>query len=159
VGHGATSDAYHIVAPEPTGVGAANAMQGAIDRAGETVDTVDYINAHGSSTPLNDVAETRAIKKLFGERAYSVPISSTKSMTGHMLGATAAAEAAVCALAITTGVIPPTINYDTLDEECDLDYVPNAARRADVRLAISNAFGFGGHNAVLALRRFDPASL
>src|SRR5207249_770834 len=158
VGHGASSDAYHIVAPEPTGVGAAMAMQAALDTAGESPDAVDYINAHGTSTPFNDVTETRAIKKLFGERAYAIPISSTKSMTGHMLGATAAAEAAVAALAICTGLIPPTINYETPDEECDLDYVPNIARRSNVRLAISNAFGFGGHNAVLAFRRFEPAS-
>jgi len=116
---------------------------------------VDYVNAHGTSTQLNDAAETRALKKALGDHANRAAVSSTKSMTGHMLGAAGAVEAGVAALAIHTGVIPPTINYENADEVCDLDYVPNEARQADVRLALSNAFGFGGHNAVVALRRWD----
>jgi 3-oxoacyl-[acyl-carrier-protein] synthase II len=155
-GYGASADAYHITAPEPEGLGAIQALQAALEEAGESPDAVDYINAHGTSTQLNDAAETRAIKKALGDHAYQTAVSSTKSMTGHMLGAAGAIEAGVAAMAIDTGVVPPTVNYETPDEECDLDYVPNEARQADVRLALSNAFGFGGHNAVVAIRRFEP---
>jgi len=154
-GVGASADAYHISAPDPEGAGALQALQAALHEAGEPAEAVGYVNAHGTSTPLNDAAETRLIKKALGDRAYEVPVSSTKSMTGHMLGAAGAIEAAICALAVRDGVIPPTINYEHPDEDCDLDYVPNEARRADVRLALSNAFGFGGQNAVVAIRRFD----
>ena len=152
-GYGASADAYHITAPEPQGSGAVLATEATLADAGEPPEAVDYINAHGTSTPLNDASETRALKKVFGDHAYKVPISSTKSMTGHMLGAAGAVEAAVAALAIKEGVVPPTINYETPDPECDLDYVPNESRKADVRLALSNSFGFGGQNAVLAMRR------
>jgi 3-oxoacyl-[acyl-carrier-protein] synthase II len=152
-GYGTSADAFHITQPEPQGAGAVIAMQMALTDAGEDAEAVDYINAHGTSTPLNDAAETRAIKKALGDHAHRVAVSSTKSMTGHMVGAAGAAEAAVAALAVHHGVIPPTTNYETPDPECDLDYVPNEARKADVRLALSNAFGFGGQNAVLALRR------
>jgi 3-oxoacyl-[acyl-carrier-protein] synthase II len=152
-GYGTSADAFHITQPEPQGSGAVIAMQMALTDAGEDAEAVDYINAHGTSTPLNDAAETRAIKKALGDHAYNVAVSSTKSMTGHMVGAAGAAEAAVAALAVHEGVIPPTTNYERPDPECDLDYVPNEARKQDVRLALSNAFGFGGQNAVLALRR------
>jgi 3-oxoacyl-[acyl-carrier-protein] synthase II len=128
-------------------------MQMALTDAGEDAEAVDYVNAHGTATQLNDAAETRAIKKALGDHAQRVAVSSTKSMTGHMVGAAGAAEAAVAALAIREGVIPPTVNYETPDPECDLDYVPNEARTREIRLALSNAFGFGGQNAVLALRR------
>jgi 3-oxoacyl-[acyl-carrier-protein] synthase II len=154
-GYGASADAHHITAPEPEGLGAIQALQAALEEAAESPDAVDYVNAHGTSTPLNDAAETRALKKALGGQAYKAAISSTKSMTGHMLGAAGAVEAGVAAMAIQTGTMPPTINYETPDEECDLDYVPNQARRGEVRLALSNAFGFGGHNAVVALRRFE----
>jgi 3-oxoacyl-[acyl-carrier-protein] synthase II len=154
-GYGSSADAYHITAPEPEGMGAIQAIQGALEDAEEPPEAVDYVNAHGTSTQLNDAAESRALKKALGNHAYRVAVSSTKSMTGHMLGAAGAVEAAVAALAIQTGVIPPTINYETPDEVCDLDYVPNEARRAEVRFALSNAFGFGGHNAVVALRRWE----
>jgi 3-oxoacyl-(acyl-carrier-protein) synthase len=153
-GYGATADAYHITAPAEDGVGGAAAIAGALASAGLRPDEVDYINAHGTGTPLNDVSETRAIKAALGERARRVPVSSTKSMTGHMMGATGALEAILCVQAIRTGVIPPTIHYAEPDPECDLDYVPNEARETRVRVALSNAFGFGGHNAVLALREF-----
>jgi 3-oxoacyl-[acyl-carrier-protein] synthase II len=153
VGYGTSADAFHITQPEPQGAGAVIAMQMALTDAGEDAEAVDYINAHGTSTQLNDAAETRAIKKALGDHAYRAAISSTKSMTGHMVGAAGAAEAAVAALAVHHGVIPPTTNYETPDPECDLDYVPNEARKADVRLALSNAFGFGGQNAVLAIAR------
>jgi 3-oxoacyl-[acyl-carrier-protein] synthase II len=154
-GYGASADAYHITAPEPEGLGAIQAIQAALEDADEDPDAVDYINAHGTSTQLNDRAETRAIKKALGDHAYRTAVSSTKSMTGHMLGAAGAVEAAVAALAVHEGRIPPTVNYRHADEDCDLDYVPNESRQADVRLALSNAFGFGGHNAVVALRRFE----
>ena len=154
-GYGASADAYHITAPEPEGLGAIQAIQAALEEAGEPPDAVGYINAHGTSTQLNDAAETRAIKKALADHAYRTLVSSTKSMTGHMLGAAGAIEAGIAALAIAQGEIPPTINYETPDEECDLDYVPNKSREADVRFALSNAFGFGGHNAVVALRRFE----
>jgi 3-oxoacyl-[acyl-carrier-protein] synthase II len=152
-GYGASADAHHITAPEPQGAGAVLAIEATLADAGEAPEAVDYVNAHGTSTPLNDASETRAVKKVFGDHAYKVPISSTKSMTGHMLGAAGAVEAAVAALSIAEGVVPPTINYETPDPECDLDYVPNESRKVDVRLALSNSFGFGGQNAVLALRR------
>jgi 3-oxoacyl-[acyl-carrier-protein] synthase II len=153
-GYGATADAYHITAPDPKGTGAALAIRNALADAGEDASAVDYVNAHGTSTPLNDASETRAIKTGLGEEhAGRVAVSSTKSMTGHMLGAAGAVEAAVCALTIARGRIPPTIHYATPDPECDLDVVPNEAREADVRLALSDSFGFGGQNAVVALRR------
>ncbi len=153
-GYGATADAYHITAPSADGVTGAAAMQQALDAAGLNAEDLDYISAHGTGTVLNDASETAAIKHAFGQRAYQIPISSTKSMTGHMMGATGAVEAVFCVQAINTGVVPPTINYRTPDPVCDLDYVPNAAREVRVDAAISNAFGFGGHNAVLAFKRF-----
>jgi 3-oxoacyl-[acyl-carrier-protein] synthase II len=155
VGYGASADAYHITAPQPEGLGAIQAMERCLADAGEPPEAVDYINAHGTSTQLNDAAETRAIKKVLGDHALRVAVSSTKSMTGHMLGAAGAVEAGAAALAIHHGTIPPTIHWSEPDADCDLDYVPNRAREADVRLALSNSFGFGGQNAVLALRRPD----
>jgi 3-oxoacyl-[acyl-carrier-protein] synthase II len=153
-GYGASADAFHITAPDPKGSGAALSMRRALEDAGEEPSAVDYVNAHGTSTPLNDQAETVAIKVALGEdAARSVAVSSTKSMTGHMLGAAGAVEAAACALAIDRGAIPPTIHYRTPDPECDLDYVPNEARETEVRLALSNSFGFGGQNASVAFRR------
>lgn len=154
VGYGATGDAYHITSPAEKGEGGARAMAMALRKAGMQPDDIDYINAHGTSTPLNDKNETMAIKTVFGERAYKVPVSSTKSMTGHLLGAAGALEAMVCVLTIQNSIIPPTINYTTPDPECDLDYVPNVARRAEVNSALSNVFGFGGHNSTLILKRF-----
>jgi beta-ketoacyl-acyl-carrier-protein synthase II len=153
-GYGASADAYHVTAPSETGAGGAQAIRTALETAGADPDEVDYVNAHGTGTGLNDVAETRAIKAVLGDHAYKTAVSSTKSMTGHMMGATGALEAVVCVQAIRTGVIPPTIHLNTPDPECDLDYVPNVARERKVNLAITNAFGFGGHNAVLAFRRF-----
>jgi 3-oxoacyl-[acyl-carrier-protein] synthase II len=153
-GYGASADAFHITAPDPKGAGAALAMRRALADASEEPEAVDYVNAHGTSTPLNDAAETTAIKLALGEEiAYEVTISSTKSMTGHMMGAAGAVEGAACALAIQHGVIPPTIHYATPDPDCDLDYTPNEARGTDVRLALSNSFGFGGQNAAVAFRR------
>ena len=151
-GYGATADAFHITAPASDGEGAARAMKHALDDAGISPSDVDYVNAHGTSTPLNDPMETKAIKIVFGDRAYQIPISATKSMMGHLLGAAGAAEAIVSLKTIETGVITPTINYETPDPECDLDYVPNTAREADVRVVLSNSFGFGGHNASLVFR-------
>jgi len=152
-GYGATCDAFHETAPDENGDGAARAMQLALREAGAGPDPVDYINAHGTSTQLNDQCETRAIKRALGEAAArKVWVSSTKSMTGHLLGAAGAVEAAVCALAIRNGAVPPTVNYQTPDPECDLDYVPNTAREKPIRLALSNSLGFGGHNATLAFR-------
>jgi 3-oxoacyl-[acyl-carrier-protein] synthase II len=154
-GYGGSDDAFHITAPDPKGSGAALAIRLALDDAGEDPGAVDYVNAHGTSTQLNDASETAALKSALGEdAAHHVAVSSTKSMTGHMLGAAGAVEASICALAVQKGVIPPTIHYRTPDPDCDLDYVPNEARQADVRLAISNSFGFGGQNAVVAIRRF-----
>jgi 3-oxoacyl-[acyl-carrier-protein] synthase II len=153
-GYGASDDAFHITAPDPKGSGAALSMLWALRDADEDADAVDYVNAHGTSTQLNDAAETAAIKAALGDDvAHRVAISSTKSMTGHMLGAAGAVEGAVCALAIGSGTVPPTIHYETPDPDCDLDYVPNRSRELDVRLALSNSFGFGGHNACIAFRR------
>jgi 3-oxoacyl-[acyl-carrier-protein] synthase II len=153
-GYGATGDAYHITAPAEGGEGAMRAMNIALQKAGLTPEDIDYINAHGTSTPLNDKLETMAIRNLFGPRAYDVAISSTKSMTGHLLGAAGAVEAMACVKAIVHSVIPPTINYQTPDPECDLDYVPNVAREMKVRAALSNSLGFGGHNATLVFSEF-----
>ncbi len=153
-GYGASCDAYHITAPDPEGGGAVLSMRWALEDAGLAPEKVDYINAHGTSTPLGDKLETMAIKEVFGEHAKQLAISSTKSMTGHLLGAAGGLETAVCALAIRKGLIPPTINLNEPDPECDLDYVPNIARQADVAVAITNSFGFGGHNATLVIERF-----
>jgi beta-ketoacyl-acyl-carrier-protein synthase II len=153
-GYGATADAYHITAPHEQGEGGAAAIRMSLRSAGANVDEVGYINAHGTGTPLNDKSETRVVKAAFGELAYKIPISSTKSMTGHMLGSTGALEAIFCVKAVREGILPPTIHYETPDPECDLDFIPNKAREKKVDLAISNAFGFGGHNAVLAIRRY-----
>jgi 3-oxoacyl-[acyl-carrier-protein] synthase II len=153
-GYAATADAYHITAPAEDGSGGAQAMRAALQVSGANLDEVSYINAHGTATQLNDLSETRAIKACFGDLAYNIPVSSTKSMTGHMMGATGALEAIMCIKAIQENVIPPTIHYQTPDPQCDLDYVPNQARQIEVNLAISNAFGFGGHNAVLVVRKY-----
>jgi len=155
VGYGLTADAYHITQPAEDGEGGARAMAMALRKAGLAPTEVDYINAHGTSTPLNDRTETQAIKAVFGEHAYRLAVSSTKSMTGHLLGAAGAIEAAFCVLAIRDQILPPTINLENPDPECDLDYVPNRARPARVRVAMSNAFGFGGHNSCLVIRAFD----
>lgn len=152
--YGASGDAFHITQPDEGGDGAARAMRMALTKAGLTPADIDYINAHGTSTPLNDRIETMAIKSVFGNQAYRVAISSTKSMTGHLIGAAGALEAAVCIMAIQTGMIPPTINLNKPAPECDLDYVPNVARQAKVNTALSNTFGFGGHNSVLIFRRY-----
>lgn len=153
-GFACTSDASHPVQPEENGISAAEAMRLALADAGVSLEKVDYINAHGTSTPLNDAVETVAIKRLFGERAYQIPISSTKSMIGHSLGASGALEAAACVKSITEGVVHPTVNYEEPDPECDLDYVPNQARNHDVSVVLSNAFGFGGQNACLVFRKY-----
>ncbi len=155
IGYGYSCDAFHITAPDEEGTGAALSMQNALDDAGLAPDEIDYINAHGTSTPLNDRTETQAIRQVFGARAYSVPISSTKSMIGHLMGAAGAVEAIACVKTLETGVIHPTINYETPDPDCDLDYVPNQSRKANPRTALSNSFGFGGHNATLILRRWE----
>lgn len=155
VGYGATGDAYHITAPAPDADGALRAMQMAVKDAGIDAREIDYINAHGTSTDMNDRLETLAIKKLLGEDAGKVAISSTKSMTGHLLGAAGAIEAIACLMAINEGIIPPTINYTTPDEECDLDYVPNKARNREVKYAMSNSLGFGGHNATIMLKKYE----
>ncbi len=152
VGYGMSADGYHVTLPRPGGDGAARAMQGALDDAGITAGQVSYINAHGTSTVANDVTETTAIKSVFGDDAYRIPISSTKSMTGHLLGGAGAIEAVVSVLAIRDGVVPPTINLTDPDPECDLDYVSENARKVDVEYAMSNSFGFGGHNVVLLFR-------
>ena len=155
VGYGCSSDAYHLTAPAPGGEGAARCMKMALDGARIDPEDVDYINAHGTSTPLNDKFETMAIKTVFGDRAYKVPVSSTKSMHGHLLGAAGAVEAIACVMAMKNNLIPPTINYEFPDPECDLDYVPNQPREAELKIAISNSFGFGGHNSTLVLKRFE----
>jgi 3-oxoacyl-(acyl-carrier-protein) synthase len=153
-GYAATSDAFHITAPSETGIPGARAMQKALEAAQCDPEDLSYINAHGTGTVLNDASETASIKKAFGELAYNIPVSSTKSMTGHMMGATGALEAILCVKAIETNTLPPTINYHTPDPVCDLDYLPNTARQADVNVTLSNAFGFGGHNSVLVIKRF-----
>jgi 3-oxoacyl-[acyl-carrier-protein] synthase II len=157
VGIGMTADAYHITAPAPGGEGAIRSMKLALSDAGVRPDEVDYINAHGTSTPFNDKSETQAIKSVFGEYAYKLLVSSTKSMTGHLLGAAGAVEAIVCALTIRDGIVPPTINYEVPDPDCDLNYVPNTPVKKDVKIALSNTFGFGGHNASLLFRKVDGA--
>lgn len=158
LGYGFTCDACHITAPDPDGKGASKCMKRALDDAGITIDQIDYINAHGTSTLLNDLAETRAIKNVFQGRSNSLPVSANKSMIGHLWGAAGAVEAIFCILTINHGIIPPTINYATQDPECDLDYVPNVPREAEVKIALSNSFGFGGANACLILSQF-PSQL
>ena len=155
VGYGVSSDAFHPVHPDDNGDGAARAMRWALADAGVRPDEIDYINAHGTSTPINDAVETLAIKQVFGDGAYNVPISSTKSMIGHAMGAAGAVEAVVAVKTIESGIIHPTINYEEADPACDLDYVPNVARQTDVRTVLSNSFGFGGQNACLVIRRFE----
>ncbi|APH05926.1 beta-ketoacyl-ACP synthase II [Bacillus weihaiensis] len=155
VGYGATGDAHHITAPAPNGEGGARAMKQAIDGSGLQAEEIDYINAHGTSTPYNDKFETLAIKEVFGEHANKLAISSTKSMTGHLLGAAGGVEAIFSILAIKEGIIPPTINYNTPDPECDLDYVPNESRKQDVQVALSNSLGFGGHNATIIFKKYE----
>ena len=155
VGYGNTADAYHLTSPAPGGEGAARCMKVALRTGGLNTTDISYINAHGTSTPQGDVCETQAIKTVFGDYAKQVAVSSTKGATGHMLGAAGAVEMTACILAIKHGIIPPTINYQTPDPECDLDYVPNTARQAPVRVALSNSFGFGGANACVAFRRWD----
>jgi len=155
VGYGLSGDGYHMAAPPEDGNGAVRCMQMALDDAGLAPEDIDYINAHGTSTPLNDVIETKAIKAVFGEHAYKLAISSTKSMTGHMLGGAGGIESVFLALSIGEQIIPPTINLDNPDPQCDLDYVPNTARKTSIRAAISNSFGFGGTNAVVAMQRYE----
>jgi 3-oxoacyl-[acyl-carrier-protein] synthase II len=155
-GHASSSDAYHFAAPDPEGRGPIRAMRWALQDAHMPPESVDYINAHGTSTPLNDPMETKAIKAVFGEHAYRMPISSTKSMIGHAMGAAGALEAIACILTIWNKVIPPTINYTTPDPECDLDYVPNKARPADIKVTLSNSFGLGGQNACLVVKQYNP---
>jgi beta-ketoacyl-acyl-carrier-protein synthase II len=155
LGHASSSDAFHVAAPDPEGEGAVRAMRWAIRDAGVELEEMDYINAHGSSTPINDRVETLAIKKVFGEMAYEIPVSSTKSVMGHAMGGTGALEAIFCAYALQEGILPPTINYETPDPDCDLDYVPNEARRVQAHVAMSNSFGLGGQNACLVLGRYE----
>ena len=155
VGFGMTSDAHDMVSPPENGEGAAKAMEFALNDAKIPIDEVDYINAHGTSTPSGDIAETNAIKSLFGERAYKIPVSSTKSMVGHLLGAAGAVELIGCIGGMEKGYLPPTINYEVPDEDCDLDYIPNESRDAKIDVALSNAFGFGGHNTSIAIRKFS----
>jgi len=155
VGYGQTTDAFHVIAPAEGGKGAARAIKRAMAEAGVKPEDIGYINAHGTATPANDPAETAAIKSVMGDLAYKIPIISTKSMTGHMMGATGALEAAICIYTIRDGIIPPTINYTTPDPLCDLDYVPNEARKGRVNYAINNSFGFGGHNSVVVFKRFE----
>ena len=154
-GYGTSDDAYHISAPDVHGAGAAISMKRALEEAGLSVTDIGYINAHGTSTVLNDKSETAAIKTVFGEHAYKVPVSSTKSMTGHLLGASGSLEAVICAKVLQENILPPTINYETPDPDCDLDYVPNTARPAEPKHVMSNSFGFGGHNATLIMSRFE----
>ena len=154
-GYGTTDDAHHISAPAEDGAGAVNSMRLAVESAGLKLEDIDYINAHGTSTYLNDKSETTAIKTLFGTQAYKIPVSSTKSMTGHLLGASGALEAVFCSMAIMENILPPTMNYETPDPVCDLDYIPNQPRKSEPRHVMSNSFGFGGHNATLILSRFN----
>jgi beta-ketoacyl-acyl-carrier-protein synthase II len=153
-GYGSTADAFHITAPAEDGSGGAAAIRQALASAGVNPEEIDYINAHGTGTELNDVSETKAIKAALGEQAYRIPVSSTKSMTGHMMGATGALEAILCVQAVRTGLLPPTIHYQTPDPRCDLDYIPNQSRQSKVDVTLNNAFGFGGHNAVLVIRSY-----
>jgi 3-oxoacyl-[acyl-carrier-protein] synthase II len=154
VGYGNTADANHVTAPAPGGEGAARCMKMALRNASLNPEDISYINAHGTSTPQGDIAETRAVKTVFGEHAYKLAVSSTKGATGHMLGAAGAVEMVVCAKAIETGIVPPTINYQVPDPECDLDYVPNTARQMTVNAILNNSFGFGGHNASILAKKF-----
>jgi 3-oxoacyl-[acyl-carrier-protein] synthase II len=156
IGYGMSADAYHVSAPDPEGEGAISCMKMALDYAGMRPEDLDYINAHGTSTKLNDLSENKAIKAVFGDHAYKLPISSTKSMTGHLLGGAGGVEAIFLSLIIKHGIIPPTINYETPDPECDLDYVPNVARKAVVKTGMSNSFGFGGTNASLIFKAYEP---
>jgi len=153
LGYGMSNDAHHLAQPDPESTGVVEMMRRALDRAGIEPGRVGYVNAHGTSTPLGDAAETRAIKEVFGEHAYRLAVSSTKSVTGHCFGAAGAVEAMMCVLAVRDGVLPPTMNYVEPDPECDLDYVPNTARQASVKVALSNSFGFGGTNATLLFRK------
>jgi 3-oxoacyl-[acyl-carrier-protein] synthase II len=153
-GYSATSDANHITHPSENGEGGIRVIRQALASAGAAPEDIDYINAHGTSTPINDRMESAAVKSVFGQHAYRIPISSTKSMTGHLIGAAGALEAAICALVIQQGIIPPTINLTHPDPDCDLDYVPDKARKAEVNATLSNSFGFGGRNSALVLRRF-----
>ena len=154
LGYGASNDAHHMAQPEPEAIGVSEMMRAALRRADIEPEQVGYINAHGTSTPLGDLAETRAIKQVFGDHAYELAVSSTKSVTGHCFGAAGAIEAMMCVLALHHGVLPPTANYEQPDPECDLDYVPNEAREAQVDVALSNAMGLGGHNACVLVGRF-----
>ncbi len=156
-GYGATADSFHVTQPLESGDGAAKAMQMALKRGNIKPEEIDYINAHGTSTQLNDAMETKAIKTAFGDYAYKVPISSTKSMTGHLIGCAGALEPAICIMTILKGIIPPTINYEHPDPACDLDYVPNTARKKDVKTALTSSFGFGGHNSVIILKKYSEA--
>jgi len=156
-GYGTSNDAFHISAPAIDGAGAALCMQIALNNAGLRTTDIDYINAHGTSTPLNDKSETTAIKSIFGAQAYKIPVSSTKSMTGHLLGAAGALEALICVKVLQDGIVPPTINYETPDPECDLDYIPNQSRKLLVRHIMSNSFGFGGHNASIIISQYNEA--
>ncbi len=155
LGYGASNDAHHLAQPEPEAIGVAGMITAALDRAGIAPERVGYVNAHGTSTPLGDLAETRALRRVFGDHAYELAVSSTKSVTGHCFGAAGAIEAMMCALALKHGILPPTINYRTPDPECDLDYVPNEARRVELDVTLSNAMGLGGHNACVLLGRGD----
>jgi 3-oxoacyl-[acyl-carrier-protein] synthase II len=155
IGYGSTCDAHHITSPSPGGTGGAEAIKLAIDDSSINLDQVDYINAHGTSTAANDKNETSAIKSIFKDRSYLIPVSSTKSMTGHLLGGSGGIEAVACILSLTHNFVPPTINYVNPDPDCDLDYVPNNARDAQIRVALSNSFGFGGHNVCLAFSKLD----
>jgi len=155
IGFGMSEDAYHITQPVPDGKGVKLAIEKALEDAEVNYNQVDYINAHGTSTPLNDKVETKAIKEVFGSYAYKVPVNSTKSMTGHLLGATGGVEIIACVLSIQRGIVSPTINYEVPDPECDLDYVPNQAREVDVEVVLSNSMGFGGHNAALVVKKFS----
>jgi len=155
ISYGASADAFHVTQPVEDGNGAARSMQFALDKAGLNPTDIDYINAHGTSTPLNDKTETKALKTVFGDNVYKIPVSSTKSMTGHLIGGAGAIEAAICIKTMQNGIIPPTINLTHPDPECDLDYVPNIARKSPVNIALSNSFGFGGHNSTLIFKKYD----